>query len=224
MPPLQKPLLLLNPLDIGEHLVRISGGLLRGRLLHVPTDGWIRPTMGRVRESLFSMLAHHVADATALDLFAGCGLLGLEALSRGARTLFFVDLERKAVQSIEKNVTLCGVHARSVILHGDALHHHTLDKITTWTKQHPEGHKQFNLVFLDPPYRLGLVTSATRLLEQSRLLAPGAIIVAEQEAETEPEPALSWQLLQNRRYGDTRIIFWQTPRQEGRIPPPECHH
>lgn len=205
-------------------MVRISGGLFRGRLLHVPADGWIRPTMGRVRESLFSMLARHVTHATALDLFAGCGLLGLEALSRGAETIFFVDLAQKAVQSIEKNVTLCGVRERSVILRGDALHHHTLNQISTWAKQNPAGHKPFNLVFLDPPYRLGLVSSATQRLEQSGLLAPGAIIVAEQEAETEPEPALSWHLLQNRRYGDTRIIFWQTPRQEGPPSPPECHH
>ncbi|MBF0400351.1 MAG: 16S rRNA (guanine(966)-N(2))-methyltransferase RsmD [Magnetococcales bacterium] len=192
-------------------MVRISGGLFRGRLLHLPNDGWIRPTMGRVRESLFSMLARHVIGATSLDLFAGCGLLGLEALSRGAQTTFFVDIERKAVQSIEKNVTLCGVHGHSVILQGDALHPHTLDQITAWTTQRADGHQPFNLVFLDPPYRRGLVTSAVQRLAQSTLLAPGAIIVAEQEAETEPEASSPWQLLQNRRYGDTRIIFWQTP-------------
>lgn len=103
-------------------MVRLSGGLFRGRRMHIPDEAWIRPTMGRVREALFSMLGHHTTGAIVLDLFAGGGLLGLEALSRGADHTFFVDLEWKAVHCIEKNVTLCGVQARSTILQGDLLH------------------------------------------------------------------------------------------------------
>ncbi|MBF0161225.1 MAG: 16S rRNA (guanine(966)-N(2))-methyltransferase RsmD [Magnetococcales bacterium] len=197
-------------------MVRISGGSWRGRLLHVPADGWIRPSMGRVRESLFSMLAQHVVGATVLDLCAGCGLLGLEALSRGARYSFFVDLEWKAVQFIEKNVTLCGARTRSTVLQGNILHKGTLNKINQlanqqFADQKPATGPHFDLVFLDPPYRQGVAAVALRALEQSSLLTPGARIVVEQEAETGPETALPWSLVQNRRYGDTRILFWQKP-------------
>ncbi|MBF0461017.1 MAG: 16S rRNA (guanine(966)-N(2))-methyltransferase RsmD [Magnetococcales bacterium] len=194
-------------------MVRISGGLARGRLLHVPTETGLRPTMGRVRESLFSLLARHTHGATVLDLFAGCGLLGLEALSRGAQTAFFVDLERKAVQSIEKNVTLCGVQSRSTVLQGDLLHSRTLERVKQWVNQDPGGGRLFDLVFLDPPYRKGLVAGTLHRLEQTNLLAPGAVIVVEQEATAEPDPSVAWPLLHNRRYGETRVILWQTAAQ-----------
>ncbi|MEO5339376.1 MAG: 16S rRNA (guanine(966)-N(2))-methyltransferase RsmD [Magnetococcus sp. MYC-9] len=208
-------------------MVRISGGQLRGRRLHVPTEGWIRPTMGRVRESLFSMLARHIREALVLDLYAGCGLLGLEAISRGARHSFFVDLEWKAVQFIEKNVTLCGLPSRSTLLQGDVRLHSTLERVKQLanpmvTEQHPGfpsagGGACFDLVFLDPPYRQGLIAGTLAVLEQTCLLAPGAIIVVEQEAEAAPEPSAPWPLLQNRRYGNTRLLLWQTPPQESRL-------
>ncbi|MEO5354002.1 MAG: 16S rRNA (guanine(966)-N(2))-methyltransferase RsmD [Magnetococcus sp. XQGC-1] len=199
-------------------MVRISGGLSCGRRLHIPPEGWIRPTMGRVREAMFSMLGRHLPGAQVLDLFAGCGLLGLEAISRGACATFFVDLEWKAVHCIEKNVTLCGVQANSTILQGNLLHNHTLSKVKLLAdqklaKQRPDGGARFDLVFLDPPYRKGLLAGTLRHMEQAELLAPGAIIVVEQEAEAEPDPFADWTMLQNRRYGDTRVIFWQEPTQ-----------
>ncbi len=184
--------------------------------MQVPVEGWIRPTMGRVRESLFSMLAHQLPGATVLDLFAGCGLLGLEALSRGARQAFFVDLEWKAVQSIEKNVTLCGVPGHNTVLQGNLLHHRTWERIQQRAAPRlvatpPVENGPFDLVFLDPPYRQGLVGGTLRILAQTSLLAPGALIVVEQEAEAEPEPVADWHGVQNRRYGDTRLLFWQKP-------------
>ena len=208
-------------------MVRISGGTLRGRVIQVLPGGWIRPTMGRVREAMFSMLAARIPGATVLDLFAGCGLLGLEALSRGAHRAFFVDLEPKAMQLIKKNVALCGMAAHSMTRRGSALHEKTLSKRKPWADQHDGCHKPFDLVFLDPPYRQGLVVRALQVLAQrdqaeADFLAPGAIVVTEQEAEFDvgveqglAESQVSaqnvWHVLQNRRYGDTRIIFWHRP-------------
>ena len=194
-------------------MVRISGGTLRGRVLQVLPDGWIRPTMGRVREAMFSMLTPYIPHATVLDLFAGCGLLGLEALSRGARSAFFVDLEQKAVQLIKKNVTLCSQQEYSRAYQGSALHPQTL----RWVKQDADSYhrknRPFDVVFLDPPYRKGLVARALQALTQiaqtdPHFLAATAVIVTEQEAEAKIEPLDFWHVLQNRQYGDTRIIFW----------------
>ena len=195
-------------------MVRISGGTVRGQVLQVPPDNWLRPTMGRVREAMFSMLAPQMPGATLLDLFAGCGLLGLEALSRGAQSAFFVDLEPKAVQLIKKNVTLCGMDTRALAQQGSALHKTTLKRIKHLADQHHGHHRAFDLVFLDPPYRQGLVASTLQVLahmaqSEIKFLAPEAIVVTEQEANIKTEPLASWHCVKNKRYGDTRIIFWR---------------
>ena len=211
-------------------MLRISGGTLRGRVLQVSPDGWIRPTMGRVREAMFSMLAQQIPGATVLDLFAGCGLLGLEALSRGAHSVFFVDLEPKAVQLIKKNCTMCGMGERGVAQPGDALLQKTLNRVKYVADQHHGNCRAFDLVFIDPPYRRGLVTSSLQVLAQmpqtgatqagetqtaTQFLAANVLIVTEQEADAKIEALATWHMLQNRRYGDTRIIFWQRlPTQE----------
>lgn len=205
-------------------MVRISGGSLRGRNLQVLSDGWIRPTMGRVREALFSMLMAQIPGATVLDLFAGCGLLGLEALSRGAHAAFFVDLEPKAVQIIKKNVTLCGMGDHGMVQHGSACNPATLEKVQQLATQHHGNHKAFDVVFVDPPYRKGLVASSLQALTmmantEPHFLATDAIVVTEQEAETSVEPLPSWSMLQNRRYGETRLVLWRRQAIQG----PACN-
>ncbi|MBF0183992.1 MAG: 16S rRNA (guanine(966)-N(2))-methyltransferase RsmD [Magnetococcales bacterium] len=197
-------------------MVYISGGMLRGRRLQVPNEPWIRPTMGLIRHSLFQLLQPHLAESRVLDLFAGCGLLGLEALSRGAKEVFFVDLQRKAVQSIEKNVTLCGVRNRCTLLQGNLSHEETWHKICheASTIAHPAApvkENGFDLVLMDPPYRQGWIPVILHRLQQSNLLSPGAVIATEQEAQEEPPSSTPWRLLDNRRYGDTRIVLWQQP-------------
>ncbi|MBF0096560.1 MAG: 16S rRNA (guanine(966)-N(2))-methyltransferase RsmD [Magnetococcales bacterium] len=196
-------------------MVHLSGGALRGRRLLVPNEPWIRPTMGKVRLSLFSLLLPYLNDCRVLDLFAGCGLLGLEALSRGAKSVFFVDLQQKAVQSIEKNVTLCGVQRQCTLLQGNLLHDRTWNRIAPRAPPAPaapttpQGH--FDLVLMDPPYRQGWIPLVLPRLQQHLLLAPGAIIAAEQETEAIVPAPPGWSLLQNRPYGDTRILLWQQP-------------
>lgn len=205
-------------------MIRLSGGTLRGRVLKVSPGGWIRPTMGRVREAIFSMLAHHTPGATVLDLFAGCGLLGLEALSRGAHTAFFVDLEPKAVQLIKQNVALCGMETVSTTQRGSAILPPVLQRIHTATAKKHTGHKPFDLIFLDPPYHQGLVARTLQAIEKCEqhaltvssgtpFLAKSAIIITEQEANIPLESTASWRIIQDRRYGETRVTFWQSVKR-----------
>jgi 16S rRNA (guanine966-N2)-methyltransferase len=202
-------------------MVHISAGALRGRRLLVPNEPWIRPTMGKIRLSLFSLLLPYLHDGRVLDLFAGCGLLGLEALSRGAKAVFFVDLQQKAVQSIEKNVTLCGVQRQCTLLQGNLLHDRTWNRIAHCAPPAPaapttsQGH--FELVLMDPPYRQGWIPRILPRLQQYPLLAPGAIVAVEQETEAIIPAVPGWSLLHNRHYGDTRILLWQQPL----APPPD---
>lgn len=181
--------------------------------------------MGRVREAVFSMLAPHIPGAVILDLFAGCGLLGLEALSRGAHSAFFVDVAPKAVQTIQKNVILCHQEDKCVTLRGSAMHPRTLETLQQRATQHHGTHKPFDLVFIDPPYGRGWVADTLQVLAQqatteARFLAPHAVIVTEQEAAAEPVASSAWHRLQNRRYGDTRIVLWQSSSEGQALPPP----
>ncbi|WP_130469828.1 16S rRNA (guanine(966)-N(2))-methyltransferase RsmD [Candidatus Magnetaquicoccus inordinatus] len=194
-------------------MIHISGGVWRGRRLAVPNEPWIRPTMGKIRLALFTLLQPYLAESRVLDLFSGCGLLGLEALSRGAREVFFVDQQQKAVQSIAKNVTLCGVRQQCTLIQGDLLQERTWNRIALEESPAslcpPLHQKRFDLVLMDPPYRQGWIPLMVQRLRQSDLLAPGAIVAAEQEALAEAVAVEEWLLLQNRRYGDTRITVWQ---------------
>ena len=190
-------------------MVRISGGLCRGRRINVLADGHIRPTTGRVREALFSILAPRVSGATVLDLFAGCGLLGLESLSRGAKAAFFVEIQPKAVQSIKKNIILCSMEERCGVFRGSAVDE------KTWAVLKQKGPWKnglvvaFDLILLDPPYGQGLIRPALSGLGKAGWVKNGAVAVAEHEAGPPPALAPPWYLQQTRRYGHTCLTFWQ---------------
>ncbi|MBF0358388.1 MAG: 16S rRNA (guanine(966)-N(2))-methyltransferase RsmD [Magnetococcales bacterium] len=189
-------------------MLKISGGSCRGRILRTGTDKRIRPTTGRVKEALFSMLGSRVSQAVVLDLFAGSGSLGLEALSRGAAAAIFVDNHRQSLSLIKENIKQCGFIDKSEVVSGSALQSRLYNTLEQQLKKNSWQHEGFNLVFLDPPYGQGMAQSAINNLTASTLLLVDAVVVTE-EAEnvivTLPE---DWTLLQSRSYKDTRLHIW----------------
>lgn len=169
--------------------LRVIAGELRGRRLKVPA-GATRPTADRVREALFSILGD-VTDLRVLDLFAGSGALGIEALSRGAGEAVFVDSSPKAVATVRENLDSLGLEGRV----------HRLDALG-WLAR-GAGHGHFALVFCDPPYDLAQALARPLAAVLPPILSEDARIVTESAKQSPLE--LPFPLLRERTYGDTRI-------------------
>jgi 16S rRNA (guanine966-N2)-methyltransferase len=175
-------------------LIRIIGGSLRGRRFRFADVPEIRPTPDRVRETLFNWLGSRVNAARCLDLFAGSGALGLEALSRGAASAVFVEQNAAAVRSLAALVEEWKVQGAR-IERGDALHY-----LTTGASG---SAVPMDIVFLDPPFAAGLLQQSASLLEQRAWLAPGALIYVELAArDALPSLPSTWQLAKTKRAGE----------------------
>jgi 16S rRNA (guanine966-N2)-methyltransferase len=169
--------------------LRIIGGEWRGRRIRFPGRGGIRPTPDRVRETLFNWLMARVAGSRCLDLFAGSGALGLEALSRGAAHATFVERDRENAASLREAAALLAA-GRATVACADALE---------WLAGPPAA---FDIVFLDPPYAAGLVEAATRALETGGWLVPDALVYVEMPAKAGPPPLPGgWTLHRSGRAG-----------------------
>lgn len=181
--------------------MRIVGGTLRGRSIAGPQHDGLRPTADRVRESLFNILAHGVEGfalegARVIDLFAGTGALGLEALSRGAAFCLFVDNEAEARALIRTNVEKFGLTGVTRIFRRDA------------TDLGPAGTMApFDLAFLDPPYGKGLGERALVALAEGGWLVPGAVVVLEERAGVSIALSAAFVEIDRRTYGDTQIVL-----------------
>ncbi|HEY6892430.1 MAG TPA: 16S rRNA (guanine(966)-N(2))-methyltransferase RsmD [Solirubrobacter sp.] len=175
--------------------MRVIAGTYGGRTLKAPPGDGTRPTSDRVRESLFSILGDRTHDSRVLDLFAGSGALGLEALSRGAIDVTFVDDDRGAITAIKGN--LAALKATAHVRQSDALKF--LHAAST-------GGAQYDLVFLDPPYRLAERLAPPLSEALPAVLAPGAVAVA--ESDRRAPLALDLPLKDERRYGDTLIRIY----------------
>jgi 16S rRNA (guanine966-N2)-methyltransferase len=172
--------------------MRIIGGAWGGRRLQAPLGDATRPTSDRVREALFSILGDRVAGARVLDLFAGSGALGLEALSRGAAEATFVDSAPAAVRALRANLDALGGEA--VVRRQDVLRF--LDGARSQARD-------YDLVFLDPPYRLATRLAGRLSDELPHVLAPGATVVTESDRRDPLD--LDLPIPDERRYGDTLI-------------------
>jgi 16S rRNA (guanine966-N2)-methyltransferase len=180
--------------------MRIVGGDLRGRPLATPHSNAIRPTTDRTREAVFNVLAHRFAGnldgARVLDLFAGTGALGLEALSRGAAYAVFIEESAEGRGVIRTNVEAFGLTGRTKIFRRDAT---ALGDAGTLVP--------FGLIFADPPYGKGFGERALRSARQGGWLAPGALCVVEEAASAPFEPGPDFSVLDERSYGETVIRF-----------------
>jgi 16S rRNA (guanine966-N2)-methyltransferase len=180
--------------------MRIVGGRLRGRVLAAPKSPAIRPTADRLREALFNILVHAYGDpvtgARVLDLFAGTGALGLEALSRGAGFALLVDDAAPARALMRDNVATLGLGGCARIFRRDA---------TGLGDVHPL--EPFSLAFLDPPYRQGLAERALISAQAGKWLTPDALVVVEEAAQAGFSPPAGYEEIERRPYDDTELIF-----------------
>src|SRR5499426_3562873 len=180
--------------------MRIVGGRLRGRTLASPRSQAIRPTADRLRESLFNILAHAYGDAVTgarvLDLFAGTGALGLEAMSRGAAFALFVDDGAEARALIRENVATLGLAATARIFRRDA---------TKLGDAHPL--EPFSLAFLDPPYGKGLAEKSLASARAGGWLVPDALVIVEEATDAGFTPPDGFDEIERRDYDDTQLIF-----------------
>jgi 16S rRNA (guanine966-N2)-methyltransferase len=183
--------------------MRIVGGRLRGRALVAPKTSAIRPTADRLRESLFNILTHAyadpVTDARVLDLFAGTGALGLEALSRGAAFALLVEDAAPARALMRDNVAALGLGGTARIFRRDA---------TALGEAHPV--EPFSLAFLDPPYGQGLAERALISARAGKWLLPDALVVVEEAADAAFKPPAGFAEIERRRYDDTELIFLES--------------
>jgi 16S rRNA (guanine966-N2)-methyltransferase len=181
-------------------LMRIVAGRFRGRTLAGPKSQAIRPTADRLRESLFNILVHSYGDpvtgARVLDLFAGTGALGLEALSRGAAFVLFVDDGAEARALLRGNVESLGAGGATKIFRRDA---------TRLGSAHPVA--PFTLAFLDPPYGRGLAEKALASARDGGWLAPGALVVIEEAADADFRASEGFEEIERRSYDDTQFVF-----------------
>ncbi|MCB1491899.1 MAG: 16S rRNA (guanine(966)-N(2))-methyltransferase RsmD [Rhodobiaceae bacterium] len=180
--------------------MRIVGGRHKGTALSAPKSQAIRPTSDRTREAVFNILVHgsdmDIEGARVLDLFAGTGALGLEALSRGAAFALFVDEGAEARGLIRANIERLGQTGRTKVFRRDATKLGPLDRF-----------QPFTLVFCDPPYGKGLGEKALASALGGGWLADGAVVVLEEDADAEiavPDGFTEWD---RRRYGDTVVVF-----------------
>lgn len=179
--------------------MRIVGGELHGRTLKAPASQNIRPTSDRLRESLFNILVHGYGDpvtgAKVIDIFAGTGALGLEALSRGASFALFVDESAEARGLIRSNVEAFGLGGITRIFRRNAA------RLGAMPKQAP-----FTLAFLDPPYGKGLGEQALASLREGGWLAEDALVILEESASAAIDLPEGYAVLDRREYGDTQVL------------------
>ncbi|MBQ3391208.1 MAG: 16S rRNA (guanine(966)-N(2))-methyltransferase RsmD [Clostridia bacterium] len=181
--------------------MRVITGTAKGIRLKTLEGESTRPTVARVKEAIFSAIQFEIDGRTALDLFAGSGQLGIEALSRGAVRCDFVDCEPAAVRIIRENLTKCRLNERASV-------HQKL-----WESFLASSSTGYSLIFLDPPYRKGLCLAALEALCEGHL-ARHAIVVCETEPEAElPDAVGPLALNRNAKYGNSRVFIYRTAQQ-----------
>ena len=187
--------------------MRIVGGRHRGRRLIVPPGDAVRPTSDRAREALFNILSHGdfaaagspFAEENVLDVFAGTGAFGIEALSRGAARAAFIETDRTALAVLRRNLAALDEEDAAEIIAGDAT-------------RPPRPPCAAAVAFLDPPYRSGLAAPALTALAAAGWLAPRALAIVEIAAKEPFSPPAGFAMIEERRYGAARLVFL---RREG---------
>ena len=179
--------------------MRITGGIYRGRVLKVPDGLEVRPTQDRVREALFNLLMHDIAGARFLDLFAGSGAVGLEALSRGAASACFVELNARHVAFIRSNAEMLKVSPQIVQTDANAY-------VAGFSGA------PFDIAYADPPYAIGEEHGFEGMLSSlvsRNVVRPGGLFVVETTVRTKPCDAPAWDLCRDREYGKSHLLIWK---------------
>jgi len=182
--------------------VRVIAGLVKGRQLKTPKGSNTRPLTDRVRGALFNILSAKAVESEFLDLFAGTGAVGIEALSRGASRAVFVELNRKAVELIRENLALTGFSERAEVFLADALR--AIGLLSG------KG-ERFDLIFIGAPYDSPILAKVIEKIAESELLKPDGILIAEHRKQHQLDPFYGKiKLYREAKYGETVLNFYTT--------------
>lgn len=180
--------------------MRVITGKFKGRRLQAPSGLALRPTSDRIKESLFNILGSTVVGTAWLDLFAGTGAIGIEALSRGARRVVFVEKERRAWQALEHNLRHCRIQEGTHIIRREA---------RLALRECIEAPWTFDIIFLDPPYQADQYNESLHFIAANRLLVDGGLVIVERHRKIALRPAYGGlRLDQERIYGTTVLSFY----------------
>ncbi len=182
--------------------MRVISGIARGTKIKSIDSMSTRPTLDRVKEALFNILQNYIKNAIVLDLFAGSGALGIEALSRGAKRAYFCDINKEAIKIIKENLEKTRLIEKSVIYNEDYII--AIKKIK----------EPLSIVFLDPPYKLDLAVKSIKELQKNKLLTNNSIIIIETDELNrdieELQKIENLEIIDNRKYGRANLIFIKT--------------
>ena len=179
--------------------MRVISGNLKGRRLSSLKGQKLRPTSDRVKEAIFDILQDQIRGQKVLDLFAGTGALGIEALSRGAKWAVFVEESTRSLSALRRNLEECRLEDRAEVLGREA---------RAAIKILEARGDSFELIFLDPPYGKGLARRALETLSRSSIVTPHTLVVAEHSLSEKLDFIPSWQRVDERRYGSTQVSFF----------------
>ncbi len=188
--------------------MRVTGGEFCGRTLKVPRTDAIRPTQDRVRQALFNIIQAEVPGSDFLDLFAGSGAVGIEALSRGARSATFVEANRKHLAVLKENLST--IYQLPTTNYQLPTTNYFQQDVYRWLSAY--SGPGFSIGFADPPYALGEekgYASVLGTLAERGVIRPGGIFIAEMTAVQMAEETPGWELLRDRTYGKTRLCLWR---------------
>jgi 16S rRNA (guanine966-N2)-methyltransferase len=182
-------------------MCRIIGGKWRGRKITFDSAEGLRPTTDRIRETVFNWLQPYIYQRRCLDMFAGSGVLGIEALSRGARELVFIEQNRKTASNLKANLSKLGAE-NAVVFYQDALN---------WLQSSANKYKEetFDLVFIDPPFHTDLLSKCCLKLNNSGCLAEDAIIYVEHNIDTDIEMPENWVALREKKAGQVTYKLFE---------------
>lgn len=185
--------------------MRIIAGKYRGFTLNTIPGKLIRPTPSKVREAIFDIIGFKVVDSDFLDLFAGTGAIGIEAISRGAKSVTFVERNRNAIELINTNLTKIGEKETATIVKNDYIYS---------LKFLNEQQKKYDIIFLDPPYNKDLLQKTLNEIDRSSLLKNNSIIIAQYQIHEKMQNNFSRiQTIKEKRYGKTKVTIFSYNKQ-----------
>lgn len=180
--------------------MRIISGKLKGRMINNYDINGTRPTMDRVKESIFSSIQNYVKDSIFLDLFAGTGNIGIEALSNGSKKVYFIDNNIKAIKAIKDNVKNFEIENDSVIIKND------YKKALDYFK---DNNIKFDIIFLDPPYKYQIITDIINYIYDNNLLNNDGLIVCEYEKDELNFTDIKYELYKYKKYGSKKVSIFK---------------
>jgi len=191
-------------------MIRIIAGDFKGRWIKTPPGLDVRPILARIRKSLFDILTPRILNSYFLDLYCGCGVVGIEALSRGARFAAFVDLSDVSLKITTKNLNTLGLTSQSACVRADAT---SKEELSYLLRVSPS---KFDIIFMGPPYKdpetkkpLAMVLPTLKAILSSGIMASHGIVIAQHHIKEVVEPADNFEIYRRQRYGDSMLTFFK---------------